>query len=224
MPNPAILVCDSDALVQFFLPNEVRPLRHLRDRYGIQPVITQEVDLEMQWLGRHRDRFVLQVEKALKSGILRVLDPPYFQSLLSSAPVGASWAAFQTLGAQYYGHVDRGEAFTFAAGVTLDVPALSNDFSAIRTLEAKFLSLPTPVLRTFDLIAFCHQSGCLDLKECNEVRSELLKNKEGVPKAFMNSSFEDGVANFSPRLREGATPSSTTTVATFSTTLYISAI
>jgi hypothetical protein len=224
MPNPAILVCDSDALVQFFLSNEIRPFRHLRDDYGIQPAITQEVDLELRWLGKHKHRFVPQLDKALKSAVLRVLDPPYFQSLLSSAPVGASWVGFQTLGAQYEGHIHRGEAFTFAAGVTLGMPALSNDFSAIKTLEANFLTLPTPVLRAFDLLAFCHQSGCLDLKACNEVRSALLKNGEGMPMAFMNASFEDGITNFAPRLRDGSNPSVVAGVATYSTTLYISAI
>lgn len=224
MPNPAILLCDSDALVQLFLSNEVRPLRHLRDSYGIQPTIAQEVDLELRWLGKHKDRFVPQLEKSLKGGTLRVLDPPYFQPLLSSAPVGASWAGFQTLGAQYEGHVHRGEAYTFAAGVTLGMPALSNDFSAIKTLESNFLTLPTPVLRVFDLLAFCHQSGCLDLKACNAVRSELLRNNEGLPKAFMNASFEDGLSNFAPRLRQSSSSSVATATATYSTTLYISAI
>jgi hypothetical protein len=222
MPNPAILVCDSDALVQFFLSNEVRPFRHLRDEYGIQPAITQEVDLELRWLGKHKDRFVAQLEKSLKSGVLRVFEPSYFQTLLGSAPVGASWAGFQSLGAQYEGHIHRGEAYTFAAAVSLGVPALSNDFSAIKTSEANFLNLPTPVLRAFDLLAFCHQSGCLDLKACNEVRSELLKNNEGMPKAFMNASFEDGLLNFAPRLRDGSNPSLATGAPTYSTTLYIS--
>src|SRR5712691_1314540 len=191
MPNPALLLCDSDALIQFFLGNEIRPFRQLQDSYGIQPAIVQEVDLELRWLGKHKDRFVPQVEKMLKSTVLRVLDPAYFQSLLSTAPVGASWASFQSLGAQYEGYIGRGEAYTFAAALTLSVPALSNDFSAIKTLEANLLTLPTPVLRGFDLLAFCYQSGCVELKACDGVRSELLKSGEGIPKAFRNASFQD---------------------------------
>ncbi|HWW16060.1 MAG TPA: hypothetical protein VN310_15470 [Candidatus Dormibacteraeota bacterium] len=223
MPNPAVLLCDSDALIQFFLANEVRPFKTLRDLYGVQPAIVQEVDLELRWLGKYKDKFVHQLDKALKADILRVLDPVYFQSFLSTSRVGASWAGFQSLGAQYEGHVHRGEAYTFAAGVTLGLPALSNDFSAIKTLEANFLSLPIPVLRAFDLLAFCHQSNCLELKECEAVRSELLKNKEGMPKAFMHASFEDGLKSFSPRLRVGAT-GPTNPAATFSATLYIAKI
>ena len=113
----------------------------------------------------------------------------------------ASWAAFQSLGALYYGHVGSGEAYTFAAALTLGMPALSNDFNAIRTLESNFHALPTPVLRTFDVLGFCYQSGCLELRVCEAVRSELLKNREGLPKAFMYASFQDGLKNFSPRLQ-----------------------
>ena len=220
MPNPALLVCDSDVLVQYFLANEIRPFRHLKETYGIQAAIVQEVDLELRWLGKHRDKFVHQLDKGLKSEVLRVLDPAYFQSFLGTAPVGASWTGFQSLGAQYEGPVHRGEAYTFAAAVTLGVPALSNDFSAIKTLEANLLALPTPVLRGFDLLAFCYESGCLELKACEGVRSELSKNGEGMPKAFMNASFENGLKNFSPRLRNGAAPTVTSTAA-YSATLFI---
>jgi hypothetical protein len=95
MPNPALLICDSDVLVQFFLANEIRPFRQLKDLYGVQSAIVQEVDLELRWLGKHKDRFVHQLDKALKADVLRVLDPGYFQSFLSTAPAGTSWAGFQ---------------------------------------------------------------------------------------------------------------------------------
>ena len=216
-------MCDSDVLVQFFLANEIRPFRQLKDVYGIQVAIVQEVDLELRWLGKHRGKFVHPLEKTLKSDVLRVLDPAYFQSLLGTAPVGASWAGFQSLGAQYEGRIHRGEAYTFAAAVTLGMPALSNDFSAIKTLEANLLTLPTPVLRGFDLLAFCHQGGSLEPKACEDVRSELLKNGEGMPKAFMNASFGDGLKNFSPRLRDGAASPGTAT-GTYSTTLFITKV
>jgi hypothetical protein len=224
MPNPALLLCDSDALTQFFLADEIRPFRHLKNSYGIQPAVVQEVDIEMRWLGRYRDRFVVQMDKALRSDVLRILDPVYFQSLLSTAPVGASWPAFQSLGAQYEGHVGPGEAYTFAAGVTLSMPALSNDFSAIKTLEANLMTLPTPVLRSFDLLTFCFKTGLLDLKACEAVRTELLKNREGLaPRVFMHASFEDGAKKFVPRLQEG--PSAIlASVSSYSTPLTVSRV
>jgi hypothetical protein len=220
MQNPALLLCDSDALTQLFLANEVRPLRHLKDAYGIQPTIVQEVDLELRWLGKYKDRFVPQLDKALKSSSLCVLDQGRFQALVSSAPAGASWAGFQSLGAQYNGHIGSGEAYTFAAGVTLNLPALSNDFRAIKTLEANLLPLPTPVLRSFDLLVFCQKSGFLDLKTCEQVRADLLKIGEGLPRAFMHSSFWDGMNAFPSRLQEGPL-SLHASVANYSTPLLI---
>lgn len=220
MANPAIFLCDSDVLTQFFMVQEIRPLRYLKDSYGIQTVIVQEVDLEMRWLRKHEDKFAPPLEKALKGGVLRVLDPPYFQSLLSDAPVGASWAGFQSLGAQYEGHIHRGEAFTFAAGVTLNFPAVSNDYHAIKTLEANLLPLPTPVLRTFDLIALPFHNGDLELKACENVRDVLLKNGEGLPRAFMHASFADGIKNFSHRLKDGVAVDDAA-VQTYSTPLHV---
>jgi hypothetical protein len=80
MPNPALFICDSDVLVQFFLANEITPFRQLKDVYGIQVAIVQEVDLELRWLGKHKDKFVHQLDKTLKSDVLRV------PSLLTSNP------------------------------------------------------------------------------------------------------------------------------------------
>jgi len=52
-----------------------------------------------------------------------------------------------------------------------------------------------------------------------------LKCGEGMPKAFMNASFQDGLKNFSPRLQR-ATGGVTIAAAaiTYSTTLYISKV
>jgi hypothetical protein len=223
MPNPALLLCDSDALTQFFLASEIRPLKQLKDAYGIQAAIVEEVELELRWLRKHKDRFVPQLDKALSTNVLKLLDSAHFHSHLSTAPVGASWAGFQSLGAQYDGHIHRGEAYTFAAAVTLNLPALSNDFNAIKTLEANLHTLPTPVLRSFDLLAFCFHNGLLELKACEAVRSQLLKNGEGLPKAFMHASFEDGLKDFTPRLRDGVAAVAVA-VGTYSTPLQISRI
>jgi hypothetical protein len=224
MPNPALLLCDSDVLTQSFLANEVRPLRLLQESYGIQPTIVQEVDVELRWLRKYKNKFVAQLDKSLKNNTLKILEPALFQSLLGHAAVGTSWAAFQSLGAQYEGHVHRGEAYTFAAGVTLNMPALSNDFNAIKTLEANFLPLPTPVLRCFDLLAFARKTGHLELKACEAVRSELLKNGEGLPKSFMHASFEDGLDRFTPRLYDGPPKTITAGTNTFSSSLFISKV
>jgi hypothetical protein len=203
MANPELIVCDSDVLVQLFLANQIEPLRHLRDEYGIQTTVVEEVDVEMRWLQNYRDRFIFQFERALRSGYLALLDKTQFQTHLGTAPVGASWESFQRLGQQYEGRVHRGEAYSFAAAVTLNVPALSNDYSAIRTLQSNFLTLPSPVLRAFDLIAFCFQTGCLSAHDCDKFRSQLLGAREPIPHPFQKASFEDGLKDFTPRLVQG---------------------
>lgn len=200
MANPELIVFDSDVLTQLFLANQVQPLKHLKDNFGIQPVIVEEVHIELQWLQRYRDRFIYQLQRALKSGCLATLDIGRFQSQISSAPLGASWESFQTLGQQFEGRVHRGEAYSFAAAVTLGMPAASNDYSAIRTLLQNFLPLPSPILRTFDLIAFCHQTGALSSGDCNALRKTLAGAHEHFPPQFKNASFEDGLKSFSPRL------------------------
>jgi hypothetical protein len=182
-----------------------------------------EVELELRWLRKYKDRFIGQLEKAIKSETLKKLDQGLFQSLLSGTPPGTSWATFQSLGAQYYGHVDRGEAYTFAAGVTLSVPVASNDFSAIGTLQARMLTLPVPIIRCFDLLVFAYGAGILDLKACDKVRSELLKCGEGLPKAFQHASFEGGMEGFASRLLDGI-PSAPSAAQSYSSKLVVARV
>jgi hypothetical protein len=202
MPNPALLLCDSDALVQFFIVDDLRPLQELARYFGIQPVVTIEVDMELRWLARHRDRFVSQLDKALKHGTLLKLGQAEFQKHLSVATPGTSWATFQNLGAKYYGFVQRGEAYTHAAAVALTMPALSNDQKAVFVLKSQMCQTAVPTIRTFDLLVFAKQAGILSVKDCDDIRSELLKNGEGIPGPFLHASFEDGMKLFPCRLRE----------------------
>lgn len=202
MPNPALLICDTDVLVQFFLVDDLRPLEGLRKRYGIQPAITLEVDLELRWIKKHKDRFVGPLDKAIKRGTLAKLDVPFFQSMLASAIPGTSWSTYQTLGVQLSGYVQRGEAYTHAAALSLGMPAASNDFRAIQVMKTNMLSVPTPVLRSFDLLVFAYFDGTLDIKDCESIRTELLKSGEGIPGPFKHASFEAGAKVFPCRLRQ----------------------
>lgn len=204
MPNPALLLCDSDALVQFFLVDDVRPLQALAKQFGIQPAIVPEVDLELRWLARHKDRFVAQLDKALKHGTLLALDRSTFQTYMGTATPGTSWSSYQALGMQYYGYVQRGEAYTHAAAVSLRMPALTNDLRAVRVLEAQMLNVALPVLRSFDLLTFAYELGILSIKDCEEIRHELLRHGEGIPGPFVNASFENGAKKFPCRLRQAS--------------------
>jgi hypothetical protein len=169
MPNPSLLICDSDALVQFFLVDNLQPLQTLRSRFQIQPTITLEVEIELRWLGKYKNYFAPKLDKALKHGTLTKLDEVNFQGYLGTATAGTSWGTFQALGARYYGFVQRGEAYTHAAAVSLAMPAMSNDAKAVRVLESQMMNVAVPVLRFFDVISFAHSSGILSEKQREDI-------------------------------------------------------
>lgn len=209
MPNPPVLLCDTDALVQVFITREFRPLRRLKDLYGIEPVILPEVENELSVV--KNSRFDFDVRKALSNGTLQVFD----QSLLGrrfaatgvpAATIGAAWSSIQSLGASYYRHVGRGEAYTHAAAVFLGAPVLSHDLRAVNVLLGVGHRVGTPFLRWLDLLVLFYQVGVLKAEECDRARQILVREKEWVPPEFMHSSFVSGLIHFSPRLVDAVAP------------------
>jgi hypothetical protein len=77
------------------------------------------------------------------------------------------------------------------------------------------MNLPAPLLRSFDLLVFAHEYGTLNLKDCEAVRSVLRQQNEGLPRAFRNSSFEDGMKSFPCRLQIDPSVSVATPAATY---------
>jgi hypothetical protein len=210
MPNPPIVVCDTDGLVQAFKAREIRPLRVLKDAYAIQPVIMPEVENELAWL--NNGRFDRDLGLALSKGMLQVLD----QSALTKhfggsahvppATITAAWSTIQSSGATYRKHVDRGEAYTHAAAAFLSVPALSHDMRAVRTLLRVGLRVGTPILRYFDILTLCRQIGEMDEVGCDQARKGLLQENERIQAEFVHASFKDGLSKFSPRIADGNSP------------------
>jgi hypothetical protein len=210
MPNPRLLVCDTDALIQLFLTKDstrkLIPLRVLRDFYEIQPVIVEEVEIEIRSSKTFLNQFEADLKKSLTSGTISLLDASAFLKYVPSPHARSVFASYQGLGRQYYRYVDRGEAYTLAAAVTLNEPAMSNDFSALEVLDKQGFALPTPVLRAFDLFTLCYQTGDLVEKECDSARQDLIRFDEGVPRSFRHASFRDGLESFCPRLLDDAKP------------------
>lgn len=208
MSGPRLLLADTDCLIQLFLTiqqnNNLIPLRLLKDDYGIQPAVVPEVETELMWSRRFGGRFVPQLKKALGNGLIEVLDTTTLPRYIPTHLAKGVNESCQTLGQQYNRFADRGEAYTFAAAVTLSEPALSNDKSALDALEYNGMTLPSPVLRVFDLLAFSHQTGALDVKDCDMIRKELVQLGEHVPRAFKNVSFLKGLAQFCPRILDSA--------------------
>lgn len=215
MPNPTLLVCDSDALIQLLLIDELRPLRELKKTYGIQPTIVPEVEIEIKSIKKF-DKFKPNLEsrldKAISAGTVEVFGPPVLQAFLGnqsakSVAVTATWGSIQALGGQYNVKIGTGEAYTHATAVSLSQPALSNDWQAVRVLREAGLEMPSPILRAFDLVVFLYQVGIMSEADCDSVRKTLLLfPSEALPKAFKSASFKEGLKVFSPRLADGEKP------------------
>ncbi len=182
MPNPGLLPCDTDALIQLFLTaahtKSLLPLRMLKDDYGIQPSIVVEVEMELMQSRKFGTKFAPELRKAVGNGTIEILDATAFAKYVPGHLAKGVFGNFQTLGLQYNKYADRGESYTLAAAVTLNVPALSNDKSALDALDINGMVLPTPVLRAFDLLSFCFQVGALEEREGLRLCSEGAKAKE----------------------------------------------
>ena len=207
-PNPDLLLCDTDSLIQLFLTiqrnDNLIPLRSLRGDYGIQPAIVAEVETELMWTKRYGARFVPPLKKAIGNGVIEVLNVTAFSNHVPSHLAKTVFATFQSLGQEYGKYVDPGEAFTLAAAVTVNAPAMSNDKSALDVLQQNGMQLPSPVLRAFDLLCFGYQIGALEENSCDKARQELVRLKEHVPAPFQRASFSDGLTRFVPRILDGA--------------------
>jgi hypothetical protein len=180
------------------------PLRVLKDDYGVQPTIVAEVETELMWTKRFQARFVPVLTKAIGNGLIEVLDVKVISRHVGAAVAPSVYAGFQSMGLEYNNFADRGESYTLAAAVTLGAPAMSNDKSALDALDFNGKGLPSPVLRTFDILAFAYQIGALQEKDCDKSRQELVQLQEHVPAMFKRASFIDGLSNFCPRITDGA--------------------
>ena len=207
MARPQLLPCDADALIQAFLSNNVKPLQVLHRRFGIQPVVVPEVELELRSNRKFGQRIAPELKKALGTGVLRVLDNTVLENLFpgpsASTSAAATISAIQTLGSQYEVNVDFGEAYTHAAAVTLGVPSLSHDITALRALVNAGARVPDPVLRWFDLMVLALQVGEMSQAECDTVRKTLCALSEWVPLSFQHDSFRGGLSSFCPRILDG---------------------
>lgn len=206
MARPLFVFCDTDALIQFLLVPEVRPLRVLRSKYSIQPVIVPEVELELRSNPRHGARITPELRKALSTDLLQVLTPQLLQTRYGNAPndalaTAATMAQISTTGRHYQRYVDLGEAYTHAAALATSAPALSHDRTALTALANAGLPVPSTVLRAFDLVALCYQIQEMRGTECDDFRSALLTlPSEFIPVCFRHKSFVNGLLDFHPRI------------------------
>ncbi len=72
--NPNLLLLDADALLQIFISGQILLLRFLKRAFQIQPAITEAVEAEIRRSKKFRTRFTHDLQKALDSETLVVLD------------------------------------------------------------------------------------------------------------------------------------------------------
>lgn len=208
MSNPPLLFLDTDVLIQLFLTNTQNILHSFKTEYDISAIIVPEVELELIFTKKFGTQFNSPLRKAVSNGIITVMDSQNFSSIINSnaalqaSTVGTSYADIQNLGVSYSRRIHRGEAYTHATAVSLGQPVASNDWNAIKVLQQADLPLPSPVLRTYDLVVFAYETKILSESACETSRKTLLSEKEFIPKMFRTSSFKNGLPNFVPRLVE----------------------
>jgi hypothetical protein len=199
MANPPVLLCDADALYQLLMGELVQPIRCLKEKYGIQPVVVAEVDLDIRGNSKLISGIGGEYKKALTNGTLAHFDETKFNAL-PPLPKHTTFADIQTRGRRYNLLVGRGEAYSHAAGYCMGVPVMSNDWDAIQILKGRGYELPSPILRAFDLVCFGHQVGVLDIAACDKFRKKMNDIGEHIPKAFQKASFAAGLTDFCPRI------------------------
>src|SRR6266851_4763335 len=114
MPRPAFLICDTDALIQFFLAGDVRPLSLLRKHLSIRPLIVSEVEFELGGNRRFGPRIAAGVRKALSNGVIEILHETILEvhfggGTAAKLAATATFANIRSLGKQYSGPADLGE-------------------------------------------------------------------------------------------------------------------
>jgi Zn-dependent peptidase ImmA (M78 family) len=147
---------DTDALTQIFIAGQQYLLRALGLDYNVRSFIMSEVEAELRSKPKLAGLIKPQLDKSLKNGWVEILTAKHLDALGSARQdkTAVTLGDIRELGAEYHLDVQRGEAYTIAAGVLLNTPCVSNDGNAIRTLEARGKALPPSILRSFDIFGF----------------------------------------------------------------------
>jgi hypothetical protein len=177
----------------------------MRSEYGVQPAIVGAVESETlhilttvrKFMGR-QDSF----KKAVSNKTICLIDRELLSNVLGAA-VDAILRQIDSEGQRFNLRVDRGEAYTHAAGSVLEAPVATNDYSAVNRLLRDDENIPRPILRFWDLIVFGHQIGQLDGSSCDKVRQTLVSIGEWIPRCFAGRNFSVGLTDFYPRLVDG---------------------
>lgn len=213
MSNPAFLVCDADSTIQILSANFREPLKILRTRYGIQPVVVDVVAVELR---NHRriPGIPAEFEKALSKRLITELTFDVFRDhfgggagpLAGPEAVMRLWRTIEERATKYELVIDRGEAKTFAAAIEMNMPAMSNDSRSLRTMRDLGLAIPRPVLLSFDVYTLGVQVDVLTTKDLQKICGRLRKLNEWVPSELQRVPIDRDNYPYTTRLVDGSLP------------------
>ncbi len=203
--NPLFIIIDTSVLLQLIVTEQLPLLRCLRSEYKIQSVIVSAVESETMHILSTVRKFMGRQEgfkRAISNKTIGLIDRAMLSGVVGTG-VDAILRQIDSEGQRFNLRVDRGEAYTHAAGSVLGAPIATNDYSAVNRLLRDDENIPRPILRFWDLIVFGHQVGRLDEAACDKIRQTLVKIEEAVLPCFAGRTFHVGLAEFYPRLVDG---------------------
>jgi len=207
--GPKLILIDTSALLPLLYCGHGQLLRSIESRYGIQFGVVQAVKSETQnglspphkFAGRQES-----LRKAISNKTLTVVDEVYLRSKFDRVGESLSRQCDEEGEKLFYAGLDRGEAYTYGASLTLSCPVVNEDASALKRLLRERAQVPTPHLRLWDVIVFGLQAELLTQRQCDDTRSQLLKLQERLPQCFRDRSVGDGLSSFYCRLTDPTKP------------------
>ena len=201
MPEPEIaFFFDSDALIQVLLTAQQKVFSILHNDFGVSSFIMSEVEAEVRSNRKFGALVRIQFEEVLKNGSLKIANAADLERLSAALLAPVSLGDIREVGKDFALFAQKGESYTHAAGVLLQTPTISNDFNAIRALETNGKRLPPNILRSYDLFAFLHAEGYIDIRVAERILKTLKTYGEWIPRCLLHSSFENGIGGIGCRL------------------------
>ena len=126
--NPGWILLDSDALIQILLTNSTGILKKLKTDYSIQSLIVQAVEAEVLRLTSGRLKQIRSIfDKTINSSTVRVLTEDLLAHDKGTAIGGSLFNQAEQLGRHLHLSIDRGEAYSHGAAMTLGIPVVTHD-------------------------------------------------------------------------------------------------
>lgn len=163
------MLLDSDAFIQILLTGSTGILKKLKAEYSVQSLVVEAVEAEVYRLASGRLSHIRPaLDRTINSGTVRVLTENLLAHEKGTAIGTSLFNQADQLGWRLHLSIDRGEAYSHGAAMTLGVPVVTHDREAVNRLGLDGVRFTEPVLRLYDLIGFGVQIGLLNHPDCDK--------------------------------------------------------